>query len=93
LLLQFENLLRKRVYFGVLFINLFCERFKLRGVSRPSLVRDGVLRKRNPKRERAYCAKNADYLHRDEILPLAHLSDKQVRQVEKLFLEALANRL
>ena len=34
LLLQFKNLLRKRVDLGVLFINLFCESFKLRGLSR-----------------------------------------------------------
>jgi len=32
LLLQFENLLRKRVYLGVLFLNLLCQSFKLRGL-------------------------------------------------------------
>ena len=31
LLLQFENLLRKRVDPGVLFVNLFCQSFQLRG--------------------------------------------------------------
>jgi len=32
LLLQSENLLRKRVDLGVLFLNLFCQSFKLRGL-------------------------------------------------------------
>ena len=32
LLLQFENLLRKRVDLGVLFVNLLCQSFKLRGL-------------------------------------------------------------
>ena len=32
LLLQFENLLRKRVDLGVLFVNLFYQSFKLRGL-------------------------------------------------------------
>ena len=44
LLLQFENLLRKRVDFGVLFVNLFYENFKLRGLSRFSFVRHRALR-------------------------------------------------
>ena len=30
-LLEFENLLRKRVDLDVLFVNLFCQSFKLRG--------------------------------------------------------------
>ena len=32
LFLEFENLLRKRVDLGVLFVNLFCQSFKLRGL-------------------------------------------------------------
>ena len=32
LLLQFENLLRKCVDLGVLFVNLLCQSFKLRGL-------------------------------------------------------------
>src|SRR4029453_10722882 len=93
LLLQFENLLRKRVDFGVLFINFFCQRFKLRGLSRFSLVRCGVLRKSSPKRQSAYCAENAGHLHRREILPPAHLSDKRVRRIERLFFELLMSPL
>jgi hypothetical protein len=82
LLLQFENLLGKRVDFGVLFIDLFCQSFKLRGLTRFSFVRRGALRRSNPKRETAYCAEYASYLHRSEILPSAHLSDKRVHLLE-----------
>lgn len=90
LLLQSENLLRERVDFSVLFVNLFSERFKLGGLSR---FWRGALRGSSPKRERAYCADNASYLHRSEILPPAHLSDKRVRRAEPLFFEVLTNPL
>lgn len=85
LLLQFENLLRKRVDFGVLFVNLFRQRFKLRGVSRFRTMRSWALRKSHAKRERAHHAENAGYLHRRQILPPAHLSDKRVRRIQRLF--------
>jgi hypothetical protein len=62
LLLQFENLLRKRVDLGVLFVNLFCQSFKLRGLRRFSFVRTGLSAEAGPKRERAYCAENDDSL-------------------------------
>ena len=64
LLLQFENLLRKRIEFGVLFVNLFCQRFELRGFSRFFLMRRGGFRERYAKRERAHRAQNAGCLHR-----------------------------
>jgi hypothetical protein len=85
LLLQLENLLRKRVDFGVLFVNLFCQGFKLRGLSRFSFARGGAFRRRNPKRGKAYHTKDAGSLHRSEILPSAHLSDKRVRHIDSLF--------
>ena len=85
LLLQFENLLRKRVDFGVLVVNLFCQSFKLRGLTRFSFLRGGALGRNSPKHERAYCAENASYLHRSEILPPGHLSDKRVRRTKPLF--------
>jgi len=85
LLLQLENLLRKRVDFGVLFVNLFCQSFKLRGLIRFSLVRYGAFRRRNPERKKAYRAENASCLHRSEILPPAQLSDKRVRHIDPLF--------
>src|SRR6266480_7522069 len=88
LLLQSENLLRKGVDFGVLFVNLFCQSFKLRGLSRFCFMRGGAFRKSHPKRERAYCAENAGYLHGNEILPSGHLSDKRVRRTEPLFFNA-----
>lgn len=90
LLLQFENLLRKRVDLRVLFVNLLCQSFKLRGLGRFSLVRHGTLRRSSPKCESTYCAENTDYSHLSEILPPGHLSDKRVRP-EPLFLQVLMN--
>ena len=89
LLLQFENLLRQRVDFGVLFINLFRQSLKLRGFTRFCSVRGRTPRVSNPKRETAYCAENAGYFHSSEILPPAHLSDKRVRLLESLTVDAL----
>src|SRR4026209_2779146 len=59
LLLQFENLLRKRVDFGVLFVNLFCQNRKLCGVTGFCLVRGGALCKSSAERKQAYCAEHA----------------------------------
>src|SRR5262249_30415705 len=91
LLLQFENLLRKGVDFGVLFVKLSCQSFKLRGLSRLSFVRGGALRRNRPKHERAYCAENASYLHRGEILPWGDLSDKQFAALNRCFLQVINN--
>jgi len=59
LLLQFENLLRKRVDFGVLFVNLFRQNLKLGGVIGFCLVRGGALCESSPERKEAYYAEHA----------------------------------
>ena len=62
LLLQLENFLRKRVDFGVLFVNLFCQRFKLGGLSRFCRIRRWGLRRSSVKRERAIAEKIASFI-------------------------------
>src|SRR5436853_7823662 len=66
LLLKFEDFLRKRVDFGVLFLNLFCQRFELDGLSRFCRIRRGGLRRTGPKRKRDYHPENEN-LHPSEI--------------------------
>ena len=83
LLLQFEDFLRKRVDFGVLFVNLFRQRFKLGDLSRCCRIRRGGLRRSDPKRKTAYRPENGT-LHHSEILPPSDLSDKWLRHVEPL---------
>src|SRR5262245_58010168 len=87
LLLQLENLLRQRVDFGVLFVDLFCQSLKLRGVRRFSFVRCRALRGCNRKHETADRAENADSSHVTEILTPADLSDKRVRDIEPVFFQ------
>jgi hypothetical protein len=50
--------MRKRDEFGVLFVDLFCQSFNLRGLTRFCLMWGGAFRESNAKRKRAYCAEN-----------------------------------
>jgi hypothetical protein len=78
LLFQFEDLLRERVNLGVLFVYLFCQRFKLSGIIRFARLRRGRLSRRNAKQPEKECrAKNHCELHRGKTLPSADLSGKR----------------
>ena len=66
LLLELEDFLRERVDFGVLLVNLFCQRFKLGGLSRFWRIGRGGLRRSGAKDKRAYRPKNGKP-HRSKI--------------------------
>lgn len=85
LLFQLEDLLRKRVNLGVLFVYLFCQRFKLSGIIRFARLRRGRFSGRSAKQpEKERRAKNHCELHRGKTLPSADLSGKH-HQIEIQF--------
>ena len=78
LLFQLEDLLRKRVNLGVLFVYLFRQRFKLSVIICFARLRRGRLSRSNANQPEKECrAKNQSELHRRKTLPSADLSGKR----------------
>jgi hypothetical protein len=77
LLFQLEDLLRKRVNLRILFVYLFCQRFKLSRIIWFIRLRRRRLSGRSAKRpEKERREKNRCELHRGKTLPSADLSGK-----------------
>jgi len=84
LLLQLQDFLGKRINFGVLFVDFFCQRFDLSGISWFCRLRRGRLRKRSAKRRNQDRTKNTCELHRVEKLATGIFVWQGLRRVEPL---------